>query len=144
MSVELRDQLIRQTADLPAPRNAAPGRIHPIQNIFARRFALEQPERLRPRPAGAAAEIAKALRLMHGPALAGNALNGSPETGSLPSISIRTIPAFSVESAAPRPGPPFMKMRLGCHGVRSRSCSGKAFGSPASLNASTASTAEAV
>ena len=66
----------------------------------------------------------------------------TPETGSLPSISRCTL-LVSPPPAPPRP-PPFIQIRLGCQGVSWSSCSGKALASPASLNASTANTADAV
>ena len=71
--------------------------------------------------------------------------SGSPVTGSLPPMSIRTEPGAAAPPPAPRPNPPlFWSRRFGCQAVSSPICSGNAFGSPASLNASMARIAEAV
>ena len=72
--------------------------------------------------------------------------SGSPVTGSLPPLSIRIEPALPpAPPPPPRPNPPpFWSSRFGCQAASSPSCSGNAFGSPASLNASMARIADAV
>ena len=147
LGVELRDDLIGQPPDLGAAGHAGPGGIDAVDNVLGRRLAAQERERLGPRAAAPPPPPPKLPkpwiwcidRLR--PAMAPS---GSPVTGSLPPISIRTDPA-PPPPPPPRPNPPpFWRIRFGCQGVSSPSCSGNAFGSPASLNASTASIADAV
>ena len=61
LGVELRDDRIGLPPDLGATGHASPGGIDSIENVLGRGLAAEELERLGPRPATAAAEVAKAL-----------------------------------------------------------------------------------
>ena len=137
----------RSTDRSRRPRHAVPRRVHSVEEIPGGGLASEQAEALGLRCAGERGVSTLKPCVLCMPRLrAAMAAKDSPDTGSLPPISSFSSGA-ALSPAAPAPAPPrptLWKMRVACHGVSSRSCSGNACGSPASLKASTARTTDAV
>ena len=135
--------------DLGAARHAAPRRVHAVEDVLRRRLAREQHERARSsRPPPRRAAHAEALRLVHRAAAGGDR---GERLARAPDRCRRRRSASRRPRRLRRRRLPPPRERRRCEecvwaatAVSSPSCSGNAWGSPASLNASTARMADAV
>ena len=121
-----------QASDLGATRHAAPRRVHSVEEIPRGGLAPEQAESvsiLGP-PATARGPTPNPCVLCMARLRAAIEANDSPDTGSSPPTraSARRPRCLRPTPAPAPPRPTLWKMRLGCHGVSSPSCSGNACG----------------